>query len=635
MDPHVYPDQHVPLDVQVGRPSDLQLFEENAAVEPGSLSMKKRIWIRLAKLGGGAAPIIRLKADKNTDDNGPETVIPIGAAATTPIKNSNGRTVATAYMNAEPNGIYLVKVILELDTPTGIIWHMRIENPDEVVSRFTWVVASTDKLSKQPWIKVPRELHFEVQVGQSHEQELQVDNKGTGPLKIFDEEGKSLGTGFTLTSVPPSEIAPNSSDKLTITFRASDTTSERIYAVASNDEMVPTQPTPEHNNRVQLVPRTIVVVPPPSFAKAQQFSVPSGVPGKIITLFGKNFDVGDVKVEFIPVGSEEGVKVDPEGTPIATEIEVQVPTGVVGDVHIKVTTRGGSVVSDKIFTVVLPPPLFAPQGFQFSDLSAFPGQTITLFGNNFDVGDVSVEFIPLESEEGVKAWTIVLVKATEIQTEVPTGVLGEVHIKVTTQGGSITSDDTFEVLPPQPSFTSFSPSEGRVGDPVYLYGEHLDVGNVRVSFDFAEAPIVSELTSATQIVTKVVSPVGPIMGLRDNVVKWPVTIKVFINDVVLESPTEFNILIPVENPPEIPKIPKKIPKHKTPPDMPDPKAPIDIAVVTIEVETARLRSALEITQNRLGPYNRSPEIIELERKIIDYENALAVLLKWQKDNQKR
>jgi len=181
----------------------------------------------------------------------------------------------------------------------------------------------------------------------------------------------------------------------------------------------------------------------PKFVTGEQFSDFSAFPGQTITLFGKNFDVGDVKVEFI--SSDEAVKVDAEGTPTSTEIQVKVPTGINGDVKIKVITGGGEVLSTSTFAVVLRKPAFA-EAQQFSDLSAFPGKKITLFGENFDVGDVKVEFIPVGSEEGVRVDPVGTPTSTEIQVKVPTGINGDVKIKVITGGGEDTSDKTFTIL---------------------------------------------------------------------------------------------------------------------------------------------------------------------------------------------
>ena len=109
---------------------------------------------------GGAHPIIRLKA--NTGD---EVQISIGSFVSVFNQpGSTGTEVANATMSAEANGVYLVKVFL---FATGSTWQMRIDNDDAVARSFTWVVASTDALSKQPWIDIPTTLAFDVLTGQS------------------------------------------------------------------------------------------------------------------------------------------------------------------------------------------------------------------------------------------------------------------------------------------------------------------------------------------------------------------------------------------------------------------------------------------------------------------------------------
>lgn len=167
-----------------------------------------------------------------------------------------------------------------------------------------------------------------------------------------------------------------------------------------------------------------------------QFVPPIGAAGTEVRLFGRNFNVGTVRVFF---GSVEATIVDP---PTATEIRVEVPTGVVGPVNITVTTDGGTAVSDDTFNVLPPvggdPPQFDPSPNQFVPPIGAPTTLVRLFGSNFDGPGLQVAF------GGVDA-TIDAFTATEIRVFVPSGPTGAVTISVTTDFGTVTSDDTFTV----------------------------------------------------------------------------------------------------------------------------------------------------------------------------------------------
>lgn len=97
-------------------------------------------------------------------------------------------------------------------------------------------------------------------------------------------------------------------------------------------------------NRLNTVERLLLI---PSFALSpNQFSPKVGGIGQNVTLSGKNFNVGTVQVQF---GTVDASIV---GAPTATQIIVQVPTGVAGGVKIRVITGGGNIVSDDTFTVI-------------------------------------------------------------------------------------------------------------------------------------------------------------------------------------------------------------------------------------------------------------------------------------------
>jgi hypothetical protein len=172
--------------------------------------------------------------------------------------------------------------------------------------------------------------------------------------------------------------------------------------------------------------------PPPVFAASpNQFNPKASGAGANVTLFGTNFNLTPVSVRF-------GATVANVVSTSPTQIVAQVPAGVTGAVKITVSTSGGSVTSVDEFTAGTPPAFAAPAN-QFSPKVGGTGQQVTLFGTNFNLGPLAVEF-------GTVAATVVSFTATQIVTQVPVGVAGAVKIRVTTAAGSVLSDDNFTVL---------------------------------------------------------------------------------------------------------------------------------------------------------------------------------------------
>jgi hypothetical protein len=95
-----------------------------------------------------------------------------------------------------------------------------------------------------------------------------------------------------------------------------------------------------------------------------------------------------------------------------------------------------------------PPPAFDPSPHQFSPIGGTWDSEVTLFGRNFDAGTVRVffgEFDEISSSP-------LSVTSTQIVVRVPAGtgagpLIGPQHIIVTTDGGRVTSDDSFNVIP--------------------------------------------------------------------------------------------------------------------------------------------------------------------------------------------
>ena len=170
-------------------------------------------------------------------------------------------------------------------------------------------------------------------------------------------------------------------------------------------------------------------------ASPNEFNPKFGLPGTNVTLLGRNLDVGTVTVRF---GTTPAAIF---GSPTSTQLIASVPVMAPGPVKITVETDSGSVTSSDNFTVLAPPPpVFSASPNQFNPKFGGAGTEVTLFGNHFNIGTVSVRF-------GTTSAAIVgTPTATQIVAAVPTMSSGPVKITVETDGGPVTSDDDFTVI---------------------------------------------------------------------------------------------------------------------------------------------------------------------------------------------
>ncbi|MEI7771789.1 MAG: IPT/TIG domain-containing protein, partial [Chloroflexales bacterium] len=142
-------------------------------------------------------------------------------------------------------------------------------------------------------------------------------------------------------------------------------------------------------------------------------------------------------------------------------------------------------------------PAFAPQN-QFTPREAHPETPVTIAGSNFDIPGLRVLFGTVVAE------VIGTPSATQIIAKVPpTLPLGNaIKITVTTDGGSIVSDESFTMkwLAPTFSGSQFTPSEGLVGATITLTGSNFNAPGLVVKFAGTLAQIAPNTTpSATQI----------------------------------------------------------------------------------------------------------------------------------------
>ena len=207
----------------------------------------------------------------------------------------------------------------------------------------------------------------------------------------------------------------------------------------------------------------------------------SGSAGDEIEISGGGFsNVTSVKFNGVP---DTGFVVD-SSTRISGHIPAGAQTG-----HLTVSTLAGSSSSPRSLLVM-------PAIDAFTPSSSSTGAHITISGRSF-LGASAVKFGGIGAGYHIDS-------PTRITATVPNNA-GTGPISITSPGGTGTSTNPFHVLP---RLTSFSPTSGKVGATVTLYGSGLN-NATGVRFNGVGATITSD--TATQV--KVVVPTGATSGL--------------------------------------------------------------------------------------------------------------------------
>ncbi len=143
----------------------------------------------------------------------------------------------------------------------------------------------------------------------------------------------------------------------------------------------------------------------------------------------------------------------------------------------------------------------------FSPASGRPAETITINGERFDGrgperNTVRFTRVP-EASGGQIVATVIEATQTALQVVVPDDAMTGV-VTVQTEGGTAVSLASFEVLPPIPVITGFSPQSGTVGATVTLSGEWLKTHSGEPTVTFAgrgntQLPALVTFASRTQV----------------------------------------------------------------------------------------------------------------------------------------
>ncbi len=195
---------------------------------------------------------------------------------------------------------------------------------------------------------------------------------------------------------------------------------------------------------------------PTSFTVLLQPVVDSIVPnragrGALVRIYGRNLQLTNlVTLGGVPIAN---LQVNPSGL----QLEGRVGSGATGSLQV-VTTNGTATITNA-FTFVQPPSLVSYFPFE-----AGPGQSITLTGTNFIVGETNVNF------GGTAAASVSVSSPTQLTAVLGSGSTGLVI--VSTPGGADTLAGFTRVIP-VPTITRFSPNPYATGDTVRIVGTDL------------------------------------------------------------------------------------------------------------------------------------------------------------------
>ena len=232
--------------------------------------------------------------------------------------------------------------------------------------------------------------------------------------------------------------------------------------------------------RYGFVPPTIT-----SFAPA------SGKAGSIVKIKGTNF-TKESAVKFNGVLATALTMVSP------TQINATVPLNATSGL-IRAVTPGGSAAGSTVFTVL-------PSVTSIVPTSGPVGTIVTITGAGF-TGVTAVTFHGIGAAFTVKS-------TTTITATVPAGATTG-GILVTTPGGVANSSAYFNVVPPMPAITTFSPASGKIGTLVTIAGTNFN-GTTAVKFNGVAASFT--VVSPTKITVTVPehASTGPISVKTDN-----------------------------------------------------------------------------------------------------------------------
>ena len=274
--------------------------------------------------------------------------------------------------------------------------------------------------------------------------------------------------------------------------------------VLSNTNLSAVVPNASINGPLELrvpggafITQTPIVIRP----RINGFNPNTGAAGTIVRIDGSGFN-GATRVDFgtVPAAAFRIVN--------SMLVEATVPTGVQTDALTLATTNGTAVSTSQFYGT--------PRADSFSPASGRPGTEVILTGLNLK-GATGLTLA------GMALTGFEVVDNKQILFEIPAGATSG-RVRVTTPGGSATSEANFIVRGPEPNLTGMSPAEGGPGTTVTLLGSNL-AAVTNVTFNGVRATFTA--TSATTLETVV--PSSATTG----------TVRVSSPDGVADSPKAF------------------------------------------------------------------------------------------------
>lgn len=258
---HIYPDPpNEPL--ELGPSALSSALDLEVLVTPPSGGFAT-MFLRLIALGppipAGNEPSVLLTVGAA----GTETEVLPGGPFNTPVSDGSDPGAVSARLNIDDNNMYVLEMTVYTAVNTG--WQIRIRNRDTEERRFTWVVASSDAESRQPWVHAETAtLNFDQETAggmtverfhltgeTSLPRSILVHNFGTGEAQITTAAGPIPGSNFELGAIPP-PIPVNGVQAIPVVFHAPATsgTSSTTITLETNDPHAMNGF--EHNNVVNL-----------------------------------------------------------------------------------------------------------------------------------------------------------------------------------------------------------------------------------------------------------------------------------------------------------------------------------------------------------------------------------------------
>lgn len=246
-----------------------------------------------------------------------------------------------------------------------------------------------------------------------------------------------------------------------------------------------------------------------------------------ITINGTNFDPDFFNMSVLFSGIEAFNIIESS----ATSMRVKVPKGATsGLVTVTIAEQTSPGVNFKILT-------FIPTTITgIAPASGYYGDTVTITGTGIVPADFTAgtSIVLFNGAAALPAAAIINPTAIQLQVIVPDDAqTGPIALNL--KNGTVLETDSFQLTPPLPTITTFTPASGPEGTPVTITGTNLGVSSaneIQVTLNGVNAVISNR--SATQL--KVTVPAGMQPG------KYPFVVKV--RNQTATSSTAFTVTAP-------------------------------------------------------------------------------------------